>query len=205
MIVVFVFLILLLVWLIALNMSLFIPSLRNETSLEQKNPFTTDSDDDPAWGDPGAKITIIAFQDFTCPACGQSYPNIKKLRENYWDKVYFVFRDFPIISTESTVAALASECAHEQGKYWEMHDKLFENQNLISSEYVRLFASQLGLDVDTFNQCLDSGKYENEVKNDFNEGFAAGAMATPTWFINGTKFEGAFNYEFWEKLINGFY
>ncbi len=194
-------LVIVLVWLIGLNMWLWNPDPFPEDNEQAANPFATDVDDDPSWGPLNSGITIISFQDFTCSACAQAYQAMKQLRENYLTKIHFVFRDFPIIGANSTVAAMAAECADDQGKFWEMHDKLFENQERISKEYVKAFAAQIGLDMMDFNECYDSNKYLNEIRNDFNEGLAAGATATPTYFVNGTRVEGAFSYDVWAEVI----
>ena len=197
-------LVVLLVWLIGLNMWLFNPNPFPENQPSDFNPLTTDIDDDPSFGSLDSKLTIIAFEDFTCTACAEGYLAIKQLRENYADQIHFVFRDFPIVGNNSTTAAMAGECADDQGKFWEMHDKLYENQDLISQEYVRAFASQLDLDLTEFNNCINENKHGAEIRNDFNEGLAAGVIATPTWFINGEALAGAFSYEIWQQIIDSY-
>jgi len=200
-----ILLLVLLIWLIGLNIWLYLPNLGNEDNSGPANPLAYDLDDDPAWGSIDSRITVISFQDYTCSACAEAYPVLKQVQENYSDKMFFVFRDFPIIGANSTVAALGAECADEQGKFWEMHDKLFQNQELISEEYIRAFASQLELDLTRFNQCLDNQEQQNEVLNDFNEGYAAGVRATPSFFINGRLVSGSLPYAAWEQVVDEYY
>jgi len=205
-ILVFIVLVLILIWLIALVLTLYADPLVDENKQDPRtNPLTTDYDDDPHWGSQTALIKVVAFEDFTCLACGEAHQSLKNIREEYSDKIYFVYRDFPIISSGSTLAAMAAECADDQGKFWEMHDKLFENQQVISEEYSKLFASQIGLDINVFNTCLSSSTHRTEISNDLYEGYAAGASATPTFFINGVKFEGALTEEMWRQIIDEFY
>ncbi|MFH1598420.1 MAG: DsbA family protein [Patescibacteria group bacterium] len=194
-----------LIWLIGLVMWLYNPFAElGGTSRQAVNPLSVDEDDDPAWGSVYAKVTIISFEDYTCPVCGEAYEAIKQIRENYYDDVYIVFRDFPILGPTSTTAALAAECAEDQGKFWEMHDKLFENQTLISEEYVKAFAAQIGLDLNTFTDCLYDNEHRAEIQSDLSEGIAAGVEGTPTWFIEGTRLEGAIPYEVWEQIIDSY-
>ena len=114
-----------------------------------------------------------------------------------------VFRDFPLsFHPEALPAAEAAECAGDQGKYWEYHDELFKNQQLLSSSLYPQLASQLGLDTAKFQQCLDSGKHTQEVQNDFAYGSQAGVSGTPTFFINGVMLVGAQPYSAFKQVID---
>ncbi len=156
-------------------------------------------DDDPMRGNPDAVITIIEFSDFQCPFCAKFHKEtLPQLEQNYIStgKVNFVYRDFPITSIHPNAipAALASECADDQGKFWEMHDLIFENQRtwqgLEIPQSVGLFkqyASELGLDSNEFDLCVDSGKYLEEVSNDLDEGRAYGVTGTPGFFVGNEK------------------
>ena len=169
----------------------------------QTNPSSTiisvSLDDDPVKGDTNAPITIVEFSDFQCPFCARFFTDTLPLIEkNYIEtgKVKFVYRDFPIPSIHQNAipAAIASECADEQGMFWEFHDKLFENQllwqDLDNQNVVRTFeqyADELALDTDTFNTCLESAKYLEEVQNDLNDGASYGVAGTPGFFIGNEK------------------
>jgi len=146
----------------------------------------------PMRGPLDAKVVIVEFSDFQCPYCAQSYLVMKELMRNYGDQVLFVYRDFPIVSNhpEALAASLAGRCAHEQGKFWEMHDKIFENQEDLSEDNLKRFAVQIGLFTLQFNDCFDSGKYVADIEKDLQEGFAAGVVGTPTFFINGKILPG---------------
>ncbi len=162
-------------------------------------------DDDPVKGDPDAPITIIEFSDFECPFCGRFYSQtMGQLEEKYikTGKAKIVFRDFPLsFHPKAQKASEASECADDQGKFWEMHDMIFENQNSISVSDLKGYAGQLGLDQSKFDSCLDSGEHEAEVQADFRDGSAAGVSGTPSFFVNGIKLVGAQPFQAFEQII----
>ena len=167
--------------------------------IPQPQTISVSIDDDPMIGNPNAPITIIEFSDFQCPFCNRFHSETFPLiQTNYIDmgKVNFVYRDFPITSIHPNAipAALAAECADEQGKFWEYHDKIFENQGVwnkmeITNSIIlfKEFASKLNLNQDQFNSCLDSGKYIEEVNNDLNDGRDYGVTGTPGFFIGNDK------------------
>jgi len=176
-------------------------------------------DDDPVKGDPNAPIIMIEFSDYQCPFCGKFFSTTLPLIEkNYIEtgKVKFVYRDFPIpsIHPNAVPAAMASECADDQGKFWEYHNKLFENQRqwqgLDVQNGIRTFeqfAEELDLDSDTFNTCLESGKYLDEVQKDFNDGVSYGVTGTPGFIIGNekigyTKMSGAQPYSVFQQLFD---
>jgi len=169
-------------------------------------PVDVSLDDDPVLGDSKAKVTIVEFSDYECPFCGryftQTYPQLKK---DYIDtgKVRLVFRDYPLpFHQNAQKAGEASECADDQGKFWEMHDKLFRNQQALSVENLKKYAGELGLDQKKFDECLDSGKYASEVQNDMNDGSKYGVSGTPSFFVNGQILVGAQPYSEFKKLID---
>lgn len=159
-------------------------------------------DDDPWRGTEGAPITIIEFADFQCPYCSQGTSIIDRLFEEYEGQILFVYRDFPIqrIHSDAFKAAEAANCAGEQGQYWEMHNLLFANQSSLDDDSLKQFALNLGLDGQSFNDCLDSNRYENEIRHDFDEGLSYGVGATPTFFVNGHVVLGA-SYELLKEKI----
>ncbi len=145
---------------------------------------------------------IIEFSDFQCPACGAAYPQVKEFLKTNSDKVKFIYKHFPLPSHPyAPKAAEASEFASDQGKFWEYHDKLFDNQrNLLRSDLTK-YAEQIGLDKEKFNACLDSGVMADRVNADFAEGNKLKVDATPTFFINGRKIAGVLSVQQFEQEI----
>lgn len=154
--------------------------------------------DSPILGRLDAPVTIIEFSDFQCPFCGQYFSQtLPDIEKNYIDsgKVKLVFKNMPLedLHPNAKEAALAAECANEQGKFWDYHNKLFSDQNnwsdLSSSNATSTFkqySSQIGLDT-RFNSCLDSGKYVDKVNKDIQDGNIFGVTGTPTFFIGNDK------------------
>ena len=162
--------------------------------------------DDPKKGPDNAKITLVEFSDFQCQFSKESYLVIEKLLQRYPDDIKFIYRDFPVDSIHSFArkAAEAGACAHEQDKFWEYHDKIFENQEALNNEDGQIFykiAKDAGLDEKLFTTCFGFGKYKQEVEEDFQAGVSAGLRGTPTWFFNGQKVEGSLSLETFEKII----
>ena len=160
-------------------------------------------------GPQNASITIIEFSDFSCPYCQSSYAGLKAIREKYPERVRIVYRDFPL-HDNSIFLALSARCAGEQGKFWEMHDTFFENQEKFNSnlEEVKLvmpdIAAALGLDVPSFNYCLTNQKQFAQIEQDFNDANYLQVEGTPTWFINNTtRITGSLSAEKLEELVLG--
>lgn len=163
-------------------------------------------DTDHILGSPKAKVVVVEYSDFECPFCGRMFlETIPKLKENFikTGEVQFIYRHFPLraIHKNAQKAAEASECAAEQGKFWEYHDIIFARQNLLSESNFKAWALELGLDVGQFGLCLDSEKYISRVDTDYNEGIALGVNGTPATFINGKLISGAVPYEEFERVI----
>ncbi|MFQ5975248.1 MAG: thioredoxin domain-containing protein [Candidatus Hydrothermarchaeales archaeon] len=161
-------------------------------------------DDDPSRGPDNAPVTIVEFSDFQCPYCARSAIVVHQIIDTYGNKVRFVYRDFPLSSIHPNAqkAAEAAECADEQGKFWELHDIIFTNQNKMGVNDLKQFAKDLGMDSNNFDECLDSGKYEAEVKKDMQDGINAGVTSTPTFFINGEKIVGAKPFSDFQQVID---
>jgi protein-disulfide isomerase len=163
------------------------------------------ADDDAVKGDPNAPVTIIEFSDYECPFCAKFYAQtLPELDEKYikTGKVKLVYRDFPLGNHRyAQKAAEAAECAGEQGKYYEMHDKLFDNGVTGGVDEYKIFAEEIGLDTEEFNECLDNGKMESEVKKDLQDGIAAGVDGTPAFFVNGIRVSGAQPFGVFEQII----
>lgn len=162
-------------------------------------------DDDPSLGSNTAKVVIVEFSDYQCPFCKNFYTNIlPELKKDYINtgKVKYVYRDFPLNLHKSAIdAAMAANCAGDQGKYWEMHDKLFENQDMWSDadnpkDLFKTYAFELRLNTYTFNECLDSEKYKDEIIKDKEEGVSYGVSGTPTLFLNGKILRGGYSQDF---------
>jgi protein-disulfide isomerase len=158
----------------------------------------------PIKGSDSAQVTIVEFSDFQCPFCSRVNPTLKQVEDKYGDKVRVVFRNFPLlqIHPNAAKAAEAASCAADQGKFWEMHDKLFANQQKLAVEDLKVHATDLGLKADVFNQCLDSGQKEAEWKKDMNEGTSYGLTGTPAFFINGRLISGAQPLEAFTAIID---
>ena len=185
--------------------------IKDETKGSSSPSAKTDidyQDDDAVLGDPNAPVTVVEFSDFECPYCKKAYEDsVKQLKTEYVStgKVKFVYRDYPLgFHPKAQKAAEASECAHEQNKFWEMHDKLFENQASLSEVNYKKWATELGMDSNKFNDCLDTGKYANEVAADTAAGNALGVSGTPTFFVNGQKIVGAVPYAQLKQVVDSY-
>lgn len=158
-------------------------------------------------GSDSARVKVIEFGDYQCPACGAANPIVNKILIDYKDKIEFVFRNFAFIGNESKWAGEAAECSAEQGKFWEYHNYLYdhqkgENQGTFSKDHLKEFAKFLNLDTQKFNSCLDSDKTSATVSRDTADGQAAGVNSTPTFFINGVKNAGVLKESEFKNLID---
>jgi len=154
-------------------------------------------------GPENAKVTIEEYSDFECPFCGRAEPTIKQVLEKYPNDVKLVYKHFPLPSHKSAwKAAEASECAVYQGKFWEYHDKLFENQKELYVPMLKDYARQIGLNGDIFDRCLDSGMTFGKVKADQNEGQEKGVSGTPAFFVNGKLISGAQPFSVFDAAVS---
>jgi protein-disulfide isomerase len=172
----------------------YFDGLQAKYKVEKKiEPLRTQvADIGPVRGPATAPVTIVEFSDFQCPYCGRLIPTLDQVKAKYGDKVRIVFRQFPLpMHPNAQKAAEASLCANEQGKFWEMHDAMFKNQQELAVDNLKSKAAALGIKADSFNQCLDSGKYASKVQEDQKAGSAAGVNGTPAMFINGRFLNGA--------------
>lgn len=161
-------------------------------------------DDDPVIGPEDAPITIVEFSDYECPYCQQWHTEVfDRLMLAYPEQVRLVYRDFPIsnIHPNAVPAAIAANCALEQDMFWDYHDKLFRMELGLSTDAYQEYASQLDLDVEEFVECLDSGRYEEEVQADFDFAANLGVRSTPTFFVNGIAVVGAQPFEVFQQVI----
>jgi len=149
-----------------------------------------------------AKVVLVEYSDFECSFCTRHYDTVKQIMDDFGDDVAFVYRHFPLsFHPEAVPAAVASECAAEQGKFWEYHDELFANSSSLGDDLYEEIASDLGLNVNDFLDCYSSGKYDDEIAAEMNAGAAAGVTGTPATFVNGQKVSGAVPFATFQGII----
>lgn len=160
--------------------------------------------DGPSKGPADAAVTIIEFSDFQCPYCSRALPVLQEVMDRYPDDVRLVYRHLPLdgIHPRARVAAEASLCAEDQGKFWEYHDVLFANNRALSDEDLRGNAETIGLDVDAFVQCMTEERFAVKVEADLEAGRAVGLSGTPAFFVNGLLLSGARPVEDFVQLID---
>src|SRR3989338_10918075 len=173
----------------------------------QENPILeVNTDGDPVEGSKNAPVTIVEFSDFQCPYCGRfAIETLSQIKTNYIDtgKVKVVYKDFPLSFHENAQkAAEAAQCSFDQDKFWEFHDKIFQNQQDLSIISLKRFASELGLNTGKFNECLDSGKMAARVQKDVQEGASVGISGTPAFLVNGIGVTGAQPFEVFKQIID---
>ena len=155
------------------------------------------NENDHVEGSENAGVTLVEYGDYECPHCGTAYSIVKKIQKKMGNKLRVVFRNFPLKQSHPHAlhAAEAAEIAAQNGKFWEMHDMLFENQNDLDDESLKSYADKIGLDAGKFAKDLENGKFEEKVNEDFMSGVESGVNGTPSFFINGVRFNGSFDYE----------
>jgi protein-disulfide isomerase len=153
------------------------------------------SANDHLQGPKNAPVTLVEYGDYECPYCGEAYPIVKALQKRVGDQLQFVFRNFPLAEAHPHAehAAEAAEAAGAQGKFWEMHDLLYENQAALEDEDLVRYANALRLDVPRFVKEMQSHHYTERVRADFSSGVRSGVNGTPTFFINGSRHNGPFD------------
>lgn len=191
------------------------PSNTGDQKTETIDPSKISLEGEPTLGSEDATVTIVEYADYQCPFCRRYFTEtFDKIKKNYIDtgKVRYVYKDFPLpqLGHDNAIQmAEAANCAKDQDMYWEMHDKLFKEQNEISprrtakfdSSKISQWAEEIGLDMDKYNRCMDSDKYKSEVQEDLQEGQNLGVSGTPTFFINDEKLVGAQPYSRFETVI----
>ena len=153
--------------------------------------------DDHVEGSPHARYTLVEYGDYECPACGRLFVTIRQLHAQFGDDVRLVFRHYPLsgVHPHAELAAEAAEAAAAQGRFWEMHDLLFEHQDALRTKDLYRYAEQLGLDSKRFRNELKEHTYEDRVREDFRRGVANGVYGTPGLFINGIRHNGELDLE----------
>ena len=164
-----------------------------------KSPTLTQpaSAHDHAEGPADATLTLVEYGDYQCPYCGAAYPVVKRLQKTLGKKLRFVFRNFPLTQAHpyALITAEAAEAAALQGKFWEMHDLLFEEQHLLKPEIIPSWAKRIGLNLEQFGNDIKQGVVEKRIKEDRQSGIRSGVNGTPTFFINGIRYDGPHDYD----------
>jgi len=189
-------------WVLAAVLVLGVLAVANAVGWLNFNPSTPPVSWDPdlakgdhTRGNPAAKVIIVEFSDFQCPACGVAFAPTEALLKRYEGEVFFVYRHFPLTTLHplAVPAAEASECAADQNRFWDLHDALFSKQSVWVPEGkdgIRALASESGLDMDLFDACLASRKKIGVIQSDMDAGVQFGVNSTPTFFVNGLRIDG---------------
>jgi len=162
------------------------------------------SEQDHLKGDLHAPVILVEYGDFQCPHCGHAYPIVKQIEKDFKDKMGFVFRHFPLaeIHPFAQAAAVASEAAANQGKFWQMHALIFENQQSLGLEMLLRLAESLKLDMKIFGHDFKDPKLFKKVEDQFESGILSGVNGTPSFYINGVKYEDSYDYESLARAIS---
>ena len=150
---------------------------------------------DHTLGPEDAPVTVVEYGDYQCPYCADMHPMLKSIAKSMGAQMRFVFRHMPLIEMHPYAqhAAEAAEAAGAQGKFWEMHDAIFQHQSELGSDLLHKLAVKLELDIEQFQSDLDARRFRPRVKRDFMGGMRSGVAATPAFFINGKRYEGPLN------------
>jgi len=153
------------------------------------------SEHDHIQGATHARVTLVEYGDYECPYCGEAYPIVKALQKHFKNQLRLVFRNFPLSQAHphATHAAIAAEAAAAQGKFWEMHDQLYENQAALEDQDLAGYAEALGLDLPLFTRQMADSHIAARVREDFLSGVKSGVNGTPTFFINGVRYDGSYD------------
>ena len=153
------------------------------------------SAEDHVDGASSGSLELVMYGDFQCPYCAAAYPIVRRVRERLEGRLLFAFRHFPLRDThpDAEIAAQASEAAAAQGAFWPMHDRMYESRGLLARPDLVRYAQELGLDADRVEAELEDGTHAARVQRDFDSGRQSGVTATPTFFTNGRRHEGAFD------------
>jgi protein-disulfide isomerase len=153
--------------------------------------------EDRSQGPEDAKLTVVEYGDYQCPYCGQAYPIVKQLQKEFGDDFRLIFRNLPLadVHPHAEAAAEVAEAVALQGKFWEIHDMLFENQRDLSTEGLMRYIKEVGGDVERATKDIQGGAPRKRVEADFEGAIRSGANGTPTFFVNGERYDGSWAYE----------
>jgi protein-disulfide isomerase len=165
--------------------------------------YTVTTKGAPAVGPEEAAVSVVAFSDFQCPFCSRAVPTLEQVEEEYGDKVRIVFKHLPLsMHPKAPAAHAAAEAAHRQGKFWEMHDRIFADQREMSPERYVEYATEIGLDIDQFNADVASDEVKKRIEADTSEAARLNVRGTPAFFINGKYLSGAQPFETFKQRID---
>jgi len=169
----------------------------SRTDWEATLTIPVSNDRDHIQGPGDAPVTLVEYGDYQCPYCGAAYPIIKEVQARMGERLRFAFRNFPITTSHphAEQAAEAAEAAGAQGRFWQMHDLLFENQKRLRDEDLRGYAETLGLDVQLFETQLADHVHAERVREDFMSGVRSGVNGTPTFYVNGVRHDEPYDVE----------
>lgn len=160
-------------------------------------------DSDPKKGKLDSKVVVVEYSDFQCPFCKRGHETVQEVMKAYGDKILFVYKDYPLdFHPQGKKAAEAALCARDQNKFWEFHDKIFEDSKKINDEDFYAHAKAVGLDEAKFKECYTTTKYAKEVQEDIEEGQRVGVRGTPAFFINGKKLSGAQPFSAFKEILD---
>jgi protein-disulfide isomerase len=177
------------------------PVLRQNNMAKLKPPVRRE---DHIQGNPQAAVVLTEYGDLECPHCGIAHTILKKLEAKYKDQLALVFRHFPLSEAHphAVMAAIAAEAAARQGRFWEMHDMIFENQSKLSASYLLRMAESLQLDMAAFKKDQTDPKLAEKVDADFESGIMSGVNGTPSFYINGVKYNNSYDFESMSEAID---
>jgi protein-disulfide isomerase len=155
-------------------------------------------------GDLDAEVNLVEYGDYQCPSCGETYPIVKRLQKHFGKRLLFVFRNFPLsqLHPHAEAAAEAAEFAAAHGKFWEMHDLLYENQENLGDELFKTLADELNLPPAELESAIADHEYQSRVRADFAGGIRSGVNGTPTFYIDGQRNNGPFDFDFLRQAID---
>jgi protein-disulfide isomerase len=180
------------------------PSAAADTGRPDPNRrYSVTTDGAPAVGPADAEVAVVAFSDFQCPFCSRAVPTLEQVEEAYGDPVRIVFKHLPLsMHPKAPAAHAAAEAAHRQGKFWEMHDRIFADQRSMSPERYVEYATEIGLDIDQFNADVASAEVKKRIEADTSEAARLNVRGTPAFFINGKYLSGAQPFETFKQRID---
>jgi protein-disulfide isomerase len=170
---------------------------------EQVNLSIPVGPDDHSRGPADAKLTVVEYGDYQCPYCGQAYPIVEQLLSTFSDSMRLIFRNLPLadVHPHAEAAAEMAEAVGLQGKFWEMHDALFENQRALGDAALRRYVEGVGANVDEATKAIAGGGPRERVEADFEGAIRSGANGTPTFFVNGVRYDGSWMYEPFSEFL----
>lgn len=163
------------------------------------------SDRDHSAGSPEAPATLVEYGDYQCPYCGAAHPIVNRLRRHFGTRLRFVFRNFPLTQAHpyAMVAAEAAEAAALLGKFWEMHDFIYEHQEELGPDILPVWAQEIGLALEEFGTAIRKSEITKRIKEDRMSGIRSGVNGTPCFFINGVRYDDAADYEPLRAALEG--